>query len=118
MLKRVLDPARNYPVIANQPLPKTLELDLNHQLSCPASPEEFADYANDTPSAGMPYGTAPLSELTRAHTTDPLAVVRPPLFERPGAAPLIPAGLFRLFPGGCSNSVPSSRCRQATLWAG
>ena len=62
LLKRMLNLGRTHPVVADRPLPETVKLNINRQLACPATAEEFADYASDTPSGGMPYGTAPLSE--------------------------------------------------------
>ena len=61
VLMGMLHLGRDHPHIAGEPLPKSVELDINRDLSCPTTPAEFADYAHDTPFGGMPYGTAPLT---------------------------------------------------------
>ncbi len=62
LLRSMLELGHNHPVVSDTPLPDTIGLDINRELSCPASASEFADYAGKSPSGGMPYGTAPLSD--------------------------------------------------------
>ena len=53
-----LGAAHRFP--AGEPLPDSVPLSLERELSCP-QPAEFAEYVADHPQWGMPYGTAPLS---------------------------------------------------------
>ncbi|MGC1507309.1 fatty acid cis/trans isomerase [Ketobacter sp.] len=48
------------PVEENKPLNDEYKLDINREFSCPA-PSEFADYAEDHPTGGMPYGVSGLT---------------------------------------------------------
>lgn len=53
-----LGAAHEFPT--GEKLPPEVGLDITRKLTC-AKREEFADYIEDHPSGGMPYGTAPLS---------------------------------------------------------
>ncbi len=61
LLERYLDLGRQNVLAANAPLPDALGLALDRPLVCPSS-DEFDDFRNAHPLAGMPYATAPLSD--------------------------------------------------------
>ncbi|MBT5264227.1 MAG: hypothetical protein HOL85_05315 [Rhodospirillaceae bacterium] len=60
-LQRMLDLGRAHPVATGKRLPKTVELDINRPLACPANASEFSEYARENPKGGMPYATAALT---------------------------------------------------------
>lgn len=61
LLERYLELGRTNPLQADASLPDTLGLALDRPLVCPTS-SEFGAFSKNHPLAGMPYGTAPLSE--------------------------------------------------------
>lgn len=61
LLWRMLEYGKNHPVLENAALPKSIDLDITRELTCP-TPAEFDRYKRDNPYGGMPYAMAPLSE--------------------------------------------------------
>ncbi len=61
LLERHLDLGRQNGLAPDAPIPDELGLALNRPLVCP-SPDEFDEFRDDHPQAGMPYATAPLSD--------------------------------------------------------
>ncbi len=61
LLERYLALGRENPLKPNAYVPEDLGLAVDRPLVCP-SPQEFGDYRESHPLAGMPYATAPLDE--------------------------------------------------------
>jgi len=60
LMVEMLALGRARPFVPGERLPSRVSLDINRELSCPAS-DDFGDYASRHPFGGMPYATAPLS---------------------------------------------------------
>lgn len=61
LLLNVLALGRAQPFSPDARLPESFPLDINRKLSCPTE-SEFDGYARKHPTAGMPYGMAPLTD--------------------------------------------------------
>ncbi len=81
VLERMLALGRAHPLPQNEPLPKAIDLDIKRKLACPA-PAEMLRYETRTPLGGMPYGTAPLSDIEWKQLSDWIEAGSPPL-QRP-----------------------------------
>jgi Fatty acid cis/trans isomerase (CTI) len=62
LLISMIEHGRSHPLAQNQKLPESINLDLDRELTCPTE-VEFDKYARKNEFGGMPYGTAPLSDL-------------------------------------------------------
>ncbi|NOX95507.1 MAG: hypothetical protein GXP04_10570 [Alphaproteobacteria bacterium] len=61
ILWRMLVLGKKHPVPKNAPLPKSIDLGITRELSCPA-PDEFERYERKNPFGGMPYAMAPMAD--------------------------------------------------------
>jgi Fatty acid cis/trans isomerase (CTI) len=61
ILLRMLVLGKKHTLPENAPLPKSVDLDILRELSCPA-PDEFGRYEAKNPFGGMPYAMAPMAD--------------------------------------------------------
>ena len=61
ILWRMLLLGKKHPVPQNATLPKSIDLGITRELSCPA-PDEFERYERKNPFGGMPYAMAPMAD--------------------------------------------------------
>ncbi len=68
LLWQLIEQGARHSFSENAPLPKSLNLDINRDLSCPTN-DEIDHYIDQNPYGGMPYGMAPLqkNELNALH---------------------------------------------------
>jgi hypothetical protein len=87
LMKLMLELGAAHSFAAGDKLPDAVDLEITRELSC-AKPDEFADYVQEHPLGGMPYGTASLSEAEQATLAGwmaagaPTDVLRKPLRAR------------------------------------
>ncbi len=61
VLWRMLMLGKEHPIPQNTSLPKSIDLDITRDLTCPA-PTGFDDYERKNPFGGMPYAVAPMDD--------------------------------------------------------
>jgi len=82
LLWQMMALGKQHPVPENAPLPKSVDLDITRQLTCPA-PDEFDLYEQNNVFGGMPYATAPLPEAEFTALESWIAAGAPALENEP-----------------------------------
>ncbi len=82
ILLRMLVLGKKHALPKNAPLPKSVDLDILRELSCPA-PDEFDRYEAKNPFGGMPYAMAPMADEEWARLSAWAAAGAPTLQQSP-----------------------------------
>jgi Fatty acid cis/trans isomerase (CTI) len=85
ILLRMLVLGKQHALPENAPLPKSVDLDITRELSCPA-PDEFDRYEAKNPFGGMPYAMAPMADDAWATLSAWAAAGAPALQQSPWGA--------------------------------